>query len=198
LFDVFFSGVQHVWGIEIFTKSEVEAVNGTSVKLTCTFSSTEPVSLQTASVIWDFRSITADIYERILYYQEVPYPIEEGLFNGHVQWSGDIKRKDASITLNNVRPAFNGTYFCQVTNPPDVHANIGETVLRVVDKVTLSEISLLGAIVGGSCVVILVFLGVFVAVRMYKKRNKEKDIEMRVEEYRNKQSNLYLYTFDLD
>ncbi|XP_016523864.1 myelin protein zero-like protein 2b [Poecilia formosa] len=184
-------GVQHVWGIEIFTKSEVEAVNGTSVKLTCTFSSTEPVSLQTASVIWDFRSITADIYERILYYQEVPYPIEEGLFNGHVQWSGDIKRKDASITLNNVRPAFNGTYFCQVTNPPDVHANIGETVLRVVDKVTLSEISLLGAIVGGSCVVILVFLGVFVAVRMYKKRNKEKDIEMRVEEYRNKQSTMW-------
>uniref|UniRef100_A0A3B3Y4X7 Ig-like domain-containing protein n=1 Tax=Poecilia mexicana TaxID=48701 RepID=A0A3B3Y4X7_9TELE len=177
--------LHHVWGIEIFTKSEVEAVNGTSVKLTCTFSSTEPVSLQTASVIWDFRSIT------ILYYQEVPYPIEEGLFNGHVQWSGDIKRKDASITLNNVRPAFNGTYFCQVTNPPDVHANIGETVLRVVDKVTLSEISLLGAIVGGSCVVILVFLGVFVAVRMYKKRNKENDIEMRVEEYRNKQPTVW-------
>uniref|UniRef100_A0A3B3VAN9 Ig-like domain-containing protein n=1 Tax=Poecilia latipinna TaxID=48699 RepID=A0A3B3VAN9_9TELE len=170
---------------------EVEAVNGTSVKLTCTFSSTQPVSLQTASVSWDFRSITANRHERILYYQEVPYPIKEGLFNGHVQWSGDIKRKDASITLNNVRPAFNGTYFCQVANPPDVHANIGETVLRVVDKVTLSEISLLGAIVGGSCVVILVFLGVFVAVRMYKKRNKEKDIEMRVEEYRNKQSTMW-------
>uniref|UniRef100_A0A3P9QCF4 Ig-like domain-containing protein n=1 Tax=Poecilia reticulata TaxID=8081 RepID=A0A3P9QCF4_POERE len=175
----------HVWGIEVFTTSEVEAINGTSVKLTCTFSSKEPVSLQTASVSWDFRSIT------IFYYQEIPYPIDKGLFKGHVQWSGDMKRKDASITLNNVHPGFNGTYFCQVANPPDVHANIGETVLRVVDKVTLSEISLLVAIIGGSCVVILVFLGIFVAVRMYKKRNKEKDIEMRVEEYRNKQPTVW-------
>uniref|UniRef100_A0A3P9QCF0 Ig-like domain-containing protein n=1 Tax=Poecilia reticulata TaxID=8081 RepID=A0A3P9QCF0_POERE len=183
--------VQHVWGIEVFTTSEVEAINGTSVKLTCTFSSKEPVSLQTASVSWDFRSITADRPERIFYYQEIPYPIDKGLFKGHVQWSGDMKRKDASITLNNVHPGFNGTYFCQVANPPDVHANIGETVLRVVDKVTLSEISLLVAIIGGSCVVILVFLGIFVAVRMYKKRNKEKDIEMRVEEYRNKQPTVW-------
>lgn len=49
---------------------------------------------------------------------------------------------------------------------------------------TLSEISVLVAVVGGSCAVILVFLGIFIAVKMYRKRNKEKDIEMRVEEYR--------------
>ncbi|XP_054899867.1 myelin protein zero-like protein 2b [Poeciliopsis prolifica] len=176
-------GVQHVWGIEIFTTSEVEAVNGTSVTLKCTFSSTQTVSLQTVTVIWDFQSITSKQTERILYYQGEPYPPNTGLFKGRVKWSGDILRKDASITLNDVRPTFNGTYTCQVANPPDVHGNTGETILRVVNKVPLSEISLLAAAVGGSCAVILVFLGIFIAVKMYRRPKKEKDIEMRVEEY---------------
>ncbi|XP_032432910.1 myelin protein zero-like protein 2b isoform X1 [Xiphophorus hellerii] len=178
------AGVQHVWGIEVFTTSEVEAVNGTSVKLKCTFSSTQPVSLQTVTVSWDFRSITSKSTERMFYYQEDPYPPEKGIFKGHVKWSGDIMRKDASITLNDVLPTFNGTYICQVVNPPDAHGSTGETILRVVNKETLSEISLLAAIVGGSCAVILVFLGIFIAVKMYRKNNNKKDIEMRLEEYR--------------
>ncbi|XP_043996233.1 myelin protein zero-like protein 2b [Gambusia affinis] len=177
-------GVQRVWGIEIFTTSEVEAVNGTSVKLKCTFSSTQPVSLQTVTITWDFQSIASKRTERIFYYQEVAYPCNTGLFKGHVKWSGDIMRKDASITLNDVCPKFNGTYICQVANPPDIHGSTGETILRVINKETLSEISVLAAVVGGSCAVILVFLGIFIAVKMYRKRNKEKDIEMRVEEYR--------------
>uniref|UniRef100_A0A3B5LBG1 Ig-like domain-containing protein n=1 Tax=Xiphophorus couchianus TaxID=32473 RepID=A0A3B5LBG1_9TELE len=126
--------VQHVWGIEVFTTSEVEAVNGTSVKLKCTFSSTQPVSLQTVTVSWDFRSITSKSTERMFYYQEDPYPPEKGIFKGHVKWSGDIMRKDASITLNDVLPTFNGTYICQVVNPPDAHGSTGETILRVVNK----------------------------------------------------------------
>uniref|UniRef100_A0A3B3VB75 Ig-like domain-containing protein n=1 Tax=Poecilia latipinna TaxID=48699 RepID=A0A3B3VB75_9TELE len=178
------ASVFHVWGIEIFTKSEVEAVNGTSVKLTCTFSSTQPVSLQTASVSWDFRSITANRHERILYYQEVPYPIKEGLFNGHVQWSGDIKRKDASITLNNVRPAFNGTYFCQVANPPDVHANIGETVLRVVDK---GEATLCMRLHYSFLSVSQLFIDLCWSATVVTNSRPL----MRVEEYRNKQSTMW-------
>lgn len=43
-------------------------------------------------------------------------------------------RKDASITLKQVLPTFNGTYICQVRNRPDVHGNNGETVLTVVTK----------------------------------------------------------------
>uniref|UniRef100_A0A3Q2YAT8 Uncharacterized protein n=1 Tax=Hippocampus comes TaxID=109280 RepID=A0A3Q2YAT8_HIPCM len=36
----------HVSGIEIYAPSEVEAVNGTTVKLKCTFRSSHPVSTQ--------------------------------------------------------------------------------------------------------------------------------------------------------
>lgn len=43
---------------------------------------------------------------------------------------------------------------------------------------SLSEISLLAAAVGGGCAVILVLLGIFVAVRFYRKKHMTHDIEM--------------------
>lgn len=71
---------------------------------------------------------------QLFYYHEVPYPPNEGRFKDHVEWSGDLFRKDVSITLNRVPPTFNGTYICQVRNPPDVHGSNGEIFLRVLDK----------------------------------------------------------------
>lgn len=40
--------------------------------------------------------------------------------------------RDASIIIEQVKFTYNGTYTCQVKNPPDVHGAIGETRLRVV------------------------------------------------------------------
>lgn len=71
---------------------------------------------------------------QVFYFQEVEYPPLPGRFQGHVEWSGDILKRDASITLINVPPTFNGTYICQVRNRPDVHGSNGEIMLRVVDK----------------------------------------------------------------
>lgn len=179
-------GVQHVWGIEIYTTKEVEAVNGTSVKLKCTFSSTQPVSPQTVIVKWVFQPINSKDVISMFHYQEMAYPPDKGLFKGHAVWSGDIMKKDASITLHDVQPTFNGTYTCQVVNPPDAHGNHGEIVLRVVNKVSLSDISLLAALVGGSCSIMLVVLLIFIIVKRYRKRQKEKDIEMQLQESRMK------------
>lgn len=71
---------------------------------------------------------------QVFHYQEAAYPPLFGRFKGHVTWSGDIMRGDASITLHEVPPTFNGTYTCQVSNRPDVHGRNGEIVLKVVDK----------------------------------------------------------------
>lgn len=61
-------------------------------------------------------------------------PPIKGQFKDRVAWSGDVLKRDASITLQQVQPTFNGTYICRVTNRPDVHGNSGEIVLKVVDK----------------------------------------------------------------
>lgn len=71
---------------------------------------------------------------QVFHYQEVAYPPMAGRFKERVVWSGDVSNRDASITLQGVPPTFNGTYSCQVRNPPDVHGINGEIVLKVVDK----------------------------------------------------------------
>lgn len=71
---------------------------------------------------------------QVFYFQEKEYLPLQSRFQGHVVWSGDILKGDASITLTNVPPTFNGTYICQVRNPPDVHGSNGETMLKVVNK----------------------------------------------------------------
>ncbi|TNM85040.1 hypothetical protein fugu_009218 [Takifugu bimaculatus] len=171
-------GVRHVSGISIYTAKEQEVVNGTSVRLKCTFTSTQPVSLQSVAVSWSFRPLNSGQDESVFYFQEVEYPPLPGRFQGHVEWSGDILKRDASITLINVPPTFNGTYICQVRNRPDVHGSNGEIMLRVVDKVSLSEISILAAAVGGACGVILVLLGIFVVVRYCRRKHVDNDIEL--------------------
>ncbi|XP_029374787.1 myelin protein zero-like protein 2 [Echeneis naucrates] len=175
-------GMQYVSGIDIYTPNEVEAVNGTNVKLKCTFSSNHPLSLQSVTVSWNFRPINSGTDESVFYYHEVGYPPLQGRFKGHAVWSGDILRGDASITLHEVPPTFNGTFTCQVRNRPDVHGSNGEIVLKVVNKATFSEIGILAIAVGSACGIILLLLSIFVAVRFCKRQRMENDIELHPQE----------------
>ncbi len=43
--------------MELLTSSELEAVNGTDVRLKCTFKSTHPLSEERVSVSWSFRPL---------------------------------------------------------------------------------------------------------------------------------------------
>uniref|UniRef100_A0A3P9JY47 Ig-like domain-containing protein n=1 Tax=Oryzias latipes TaxID=8090 RepID=A0A3P9JY47_ORYLA len=167
-----------VSAIEVHTPSEVVAVNGSDVKLSCTFKSTHPVSDQSVAVVWNYRPPNSQAEISVFYHHGTPYPQEQGLFKGRVVWSGNVVKRDASITLQKVSPTFNGTYTCQVKNRPDVLGNHGEIDLKVVNKVSVSEIGILAAAVGGSCAVILVILGIIMGVKLYKRRQKKMmDIE---------------------
>lgn len=86
------------------------------------------------AVVHHINSSVFRIVWQVFYYQDVPYPPTEGRFKGHAVWSGDIMKRDVSITLHEVPPTFNGTYICQVRNPPDVHGSNGEIILKVVNK----------------------------------------------------------------
>ncbi|XP_034034588.1 myelin protein zero-like protein 2b [Thalassophryne amazonica] len=176
-------GVRHVSGIDISTQNEVQAVNGTNVKLECTFSSSHPLSQETVTVSWSFRPLNGGPEESVFFYQEEPFLPLSGLFKGHAMWSGDIMKGDASITLCEVLPTFNGTYICQVRNRPDVHGINGETTLTVVNKVSLSEISILAIAVGSACVAILIILAVIVVVRRMRKRCVPAEFDMHPQEW---------------
>ncbi|KAM4620726.1 myelin protein zero-like protein 2b [Polymixia lowei] len=175
-------GMLRVSGMEIYTSSEMEAMNGTDVRLKCTFKSNHPVLPNSVTVSWNFRPLIPGPEESVFYYQEKAYPPDSGRFKDRVVWSGDITRQDASITLHGVPPTFNGTYICQVRNMPDVHGRNGEINLKVVNKVALSEIGILAAAVGGASIIILLLLGIVVLVKFCRKRRSEGDVEMHTRE----------------
>lgn len=55
-------------------------------------------------------------------------------FKARVEWAGDLNKKDGSIRVSNMQFSDNGTYACDVKNPPDIAGRASLTKLRVVNK----------------------------------------------------------------
>lgn len=54
-------------------------------------------------------------------------------FKDRVTWAGDLDKKDASINIENIQSVHNGTYICDVKNPPDIVVRPGHIRLHVVE-----------------------------------------------------------------
>lgn len=55
-------------------------------------------------------------------------------FKTRVEWAGDLNKKDGSIRVTNMQFSDNGTYKCEVKNPPDIAGRASLTKLKVVNK----------------------------------------------------------------
>lgn len=169
------SGVLQVSGIRIYTSGDVEAVNGTDVRLKCTFQSSSPINPNAIIVSWTFRPLMKGGEESVFHYQQRPYPPIEGNFRKRVVWAGDIMGRDASIILRQVKFTYNGTYICQVKNPPDVHGTVGEIRLRVVTTASFSELLLLALAIGGGIAAVVILLIIIVSCRRCKRRRQRQE-----------------------
>ncbi|XP_034557805.1 myelin protein zero-like protein 2 isoform X2 [Notolabrus celidotus] len=158
--------------MRIYTSGELEAVNGTDVRLKCTFQSSSPINLNSVVISWTFRPLKPGREESVFHYQQRPYPPPDGIFRKRVTWAGDIMGRDASIILQQVKFTYNGTYICQVKNPPDVHGAVGEIKLRVVTTASFSELLLLALAVGGGIAAVVILLIIILSCRRCKKRSQ--------------------------
>ncbi|XP_007566830.1 myelin protein zero-like protein 3 [Poecilia formosa] len=148
LFGVF--GLSQVCSIEVTTPSELHATKGDTVRLPCTFTSTaSPTSKMRVS--WSYTPQTggpALVFFHFLSKAELP---KTGQFAGRIKWQGTPARGDVSIYLINATLNDNGTYICDVTNPPDVFGSPkSDTVLTVTPKPTtfrFSDVAVLMAFV---------------------------------------------------
>uniref|UniRef100_A0A671SYG6 Ig-like domain-containing protein n=1 Tax=Sinocyclocheilus anshuiensis TaxID=1608454 RepID=A0A671SYG6_9TELE len=111
------AGWRCVSGIRVFTAGDVKAVNGTDVRLKCTFQSSAAIRATSVTVSWSFRPLGPGHEDRR------PFAPLEGRFRKKVEWAGDISGRDASVVLRRVPFSFNGTFSCQVKNPPDLVQN---------------------------------------------------------------------------
>ncbi|XP_028323227.1 myelin protein zero-like 1 like [Gouania willdenowi] len=179
-FTLFVVLVTHgVRAVDIHADSEVVVQNGTTGILRCTFKSNVKVSNWT-SVTWSFQSSQPDSR-----FSKSPFNIFHffiisgrgftGLneFEGRVEFAGDIKKQDVSIRLSPTHFSDNGTYFCDVKNPPDVTGTQARTELRVVLKESL-PMSTTTAIVAGVCgaLLLLVLIAVVACVVMRVLHNR--------------------------
>ncbi|XP_044298118.1 myelin protein zero-like protein 1 isoform X2 [Varanus komodoensis] len=123
-----------VSAVEVYTPAELSVENGTEAKLQCTFTSTEVVSSE-ASVTWSFQAEGSSPSVSFFYYSNgKQYPAKTTQFKDRTNWAGDLNKKDASIAIANMQFQDNGTYICDVKNPPDIVVTPGEIKLRVVEK----------------------------------------------------------------
>uniref|UniRef100_A0A8P4K6C2 Ig-like domain-containing protein n=1 Tax=Dicentrarchus labrax TaxID=13489 RepID=A0A8P4K6C2_DICLA len=166
---LYVAGVLQVSGIRIYTSGDMEAVNGTDVRLKCTFQTSSPINPDAVTISWTFRPLKPGREESVFHYQQKPYPPPEGIFRKRVSWAGDVMGRDASIILQQVKFTYNGTYVCQVKNPPDVHGTVGEIRLRVVTTASFSELLLLALAIGGGITAVVFLLIIIVSCRRCKK-----------------------------
>ncbi|XP_058050655.1 myelin protein zero-like protein 2 [Ahaetulla prasina] len=177
-----------VAAMETFTSGTLEALNGTDVRLKCTFRSPVPVGPK-LTVSWSFQSELKESLETVLYYNHWAYPSKSGRFLGRITWDGNVHKDDASVMLHNVSPKDNGTFQCHVKNPPDVDGVIGEIQLSVVLKRNFSEVHILILTIGISCVVMVILVVVMVIWRHWRRMHQDKTREVgRSEQLKLKES----------
>ncbi|XP_072184323.1 myelin protein zero-like protein 1 [Excalfactoria chinensis] len=165
-----------VSAVEVTTPEEMFVENETDVKLPCTFTSAEVIS-SAASVSWSFQPEGAATRISFFYYLNgKPYTGKDIPFKDRVTWAGDLNKKDASISISNVQFQDNGTYICDVKNPPDIVVKPGEIRLRVVEKDSLPAfpIAMVAGIVIGTVTGLTLLISIVVCLVMRKNNSKKR------------------------
>lgn len=168
--------------MRIYTSGDVEAVNGTDVRLKCTFQTSSPINPNAIIISWSFRPLKPGREESVFYFHQRPYPPQDGIFRKRISWAGDIMGRDASIVVQQVKFTYNGTYICQVKNPPDVHGAVGVIRLRVVTTASFSELLLLALAIGGAITGVVLLLVIIVSCRRCQKNRQRQRCRMNQEE----------------
>ncbi|XP_062982874.1 myelin protein zero-like protein 1 [Elgaria multicarinata webbii] len=165
-----------VSAVEVYTPAELSVENGTEAKLQCTFTSTEVIS-SAASVTWSFQAegSSTSVSSFFYYSNGKGYPGKTTQFKDRSSWAGDLNKKDASITIANMQFQDNGTYICDVKNPPDIVVTPGEIKLRVVEKGNL-HVFPIALVVGLAVLGVLglILLIVLIVCVVYRKKNSKK------------------------
>lgn len=160
-----FAVLSPVQAIVVYTDKEVHGAVGSQVTLYCSFWSSEWVS-DDLSFTWRYQPEGGRDAISIFHYAKgQPYIDEVGTFKERIQWVGDPHRKDGSIVIHNLDYGDNGTFTCDVKNPPDIVGKTSQVTLYVFEKVPTRYGVVLGAVIGGVLGAVLLALVLFYLIR---------------------------------
>ncbi|XP_042748776.1 myelin protein P0, partial [Lagopus leucura] len=122
--------------IHVYTPREVYGTVGSHVTLSCSFWSSEWIS-EDISITWHFQAEGSRDSISIFHYAKgQPYIDDVGSFKERMEWVGNPRRKDGSIVIHNLDYTDNGTFTCDVKNPPDIVGKSSQVTLYVLEKGT--------------------------------------------------------------
>uniref|UniRef100_UPI00398E7145 myelin protein P0 n=1 Tax=Pristiophorus japonicus TaxID=55135 RepID=UPI00398E7145 len=164
--------------ISVSTHHNLHKRVGSDVTLYCGFWSNEYVSDLT-TLSWRFRPDNSREIISIFHYGNgVPYIEKWGQFRGRVEWVGDISKSDGSIVIRNLDYIDNGTFTCDVKNPPDVVGTSSDVHLTVYDRIPPVGAGVVsGAIIGTFLgVIILIVAGLYLFRYIVRRRARSETI----------------------
>ncbi|KAM9168907.1 myelin protein P0 [Mergus octosetaceus] len=158
-------GLAPTSAIHVYTPREVYGTVGSHVTLSCSFWSSEWIS-EDISITWHFQAEGSRDSISIFHYAKgQPYIDDVGTFKERMEWVGNPRRKDGSIVIHNLDYTDNGTFTCDVKNPPDIVGKSSQVTLYVLEKVPTRYGVVLGSIIGGALLLVLLVVALVYLVR---------------------------------
>nr|A2VD98.1 RecName: Full=Myelin protein P0; AltName: Full=Myelin peripheral protein; Short=MPP; AltName: Full=Myelin protein zero; Flags: Precursor [Xenopus laevis]AAI29642.1 LOC100037196 protein [Xenopus laevis] len=157
--------------IEVYTDREVYGTAGSRVTLSCSFWSSEWIS-DDISVTWHYQPDHSREMYSIVHFAKGLSSIDAGIFKDRIEWVGSPKWKDASIVVHNLELTDNGTFTCDVKNPPDVVGKSSYVHLQVQEKGPARAGLILGIIIAVALALVIVVTILILLIRYCWLRRK--------------------------
>ncbi|XP_036391844.1 sodium channel subunit beta-2 [Megalops cyprinoides] len=172
--------------MDVLVTHQLNALNGSLVKLSCTFTSCYKVDNSKFAMNWTYQESLNDTSEMMfMTYKHRITPLRTERFQDRVMFAGNLDKNDVSVTISDVQLSDEGIYNCYVRNPPDRqqgHGIIKLVVLTELPPPRDSTIAVaIGASVGGVLAVLILSMVVVKCVRRKRKQELISD-EQKIEE----------------
>ncbi|CAL9684763.1 unnamed protein product [Knipowitschia caucasica] len=162
--------------MDVLVPSEINALNGTTIKIPCTFTSCYKLDTTKFVMNWTFHETANDTEEMFMAYYKKKgmVALRSDRFGDRVMFAGNLDKNDLSITLSDVQPEDAGIYNCYVRNPPDRIQGQGIINLVVVTELPAPRDSTIavaiGASVGGALALLILSMVVVKCLRRHRKQ----------------------------
>ncbi|XP_061073571.1 sodium channel subunit beta-2 isoform X1 [Conger conger] len=176
-------------GMDVLVTHHLNALNGTLVKLSCTFTSCYKVDHAKFAMNWTYKessNATDEEEEMFMTYKHRMTTVKTARFGDRVLFAGNLDKNDVSVTISDIQLSDNGIYNCYVRNPPDRqqgHGAINLSVLTELPPPRDSTIAVaIGASVGGILALLILSMVVVKCIRRKQKQEPLSDEQKTDEE----------------
>ncbi|XP_043936805.1 sodium channel subunit beta-2 [Protopterus annectens] len=183
---LFLTSVPCTSSMEVTVLPKVSVLNGTTARLSCTFTSCYKPDNNLLNMNWTYRGCINCSEEMFLQFKRKIINLKLEQFKDRVTFVGNPSKNDFTVNINDIQLTDEGNYTCYVLNPPDRNKGSATIQLTVVTEVPPKRSNtvavVVGASVGGFLAVVILILVVVKCVRRKKKQELNSEDQKTEEE----------------